>query len=71
MVKDLGGSKECKVAIMITYKLKTCPPLCYLFVVLPGLDTTACPKSSGPFYIGSYYIQWGHYFLDLQYLCTN
>ena len=28
---------------------------------------TVCPGSSDPFCIVSYYIKWGHYFLDTQY----
>ena len=28
---------------------------------------TICPRSSGPFYIVTYYIEWGHYCLDIQY----
>ena len=28
---------------------------------------TICPRSNGPIYIVTYYIEWGHYFLDIQY----
>ena len=28
---------------------------------------TLCPRSSDPFYIVTYYIKWGHYFLDTWY----
>ena len=31
------------------------------------LDDTVCPRSSDPFYIVTYYIKWGHYFLDTRY----
>ena len=27
---------------------------------------TICPRSSDPFYIVTYYIKWGYYFLDIQ-----
>ena len=30
------------------------------------LTHTACPRSSDPFYIGSYYIKWVTYFFDIQ-----
>ena len=33
--------------------------------------STVCPGSSDPFYIVTYYIKWGHYFLDIQYYITN
>ena len=29
-------------------------------------EVTVCPRSSDPFYKVSYYIKWGHYFLDIQ-----
>ena len=29
---------------------------------------TVCPRSSGPFYIVIYYIKWGHYFFDVQFI---
>ena len=32
---------------------------------------TVCPGRSDPFYIVTYYLKWGHYFLDIQYIWTN
>ena len=48
----------------------------YMLVIeLPYMVTdTICPGSSDPFYLVTYYIKWGHYFLDIQYdllTCTG
>ena len=32
-----------------------------------GESHTVCPGSSDPLYIVTYYIKWGHYFLDTRY----
>ena len=32
------------------------------------MTDTICPGSSDPFYIVTYCIKWGHYFLDIQYI---
>ena len=32
-------------------------------------QNTVCPGSSDPFYIITYYIKVGYYFLDIQYIC--
>ena len=32
-----------------------------------GKHHTVCPRNSDPFYIVTYYIKWGHHFLDRRY----
>ena len=47
------------------YKVKNTPSS--LNYLEDNLRPTVCPRSSDPLYIVSYYIKWGHYFLDIQY----
>ena len=40
-------------------------------MTLINRECTICPGSSDPVYIVTYYIKWGHYFLDTQYNKKN
>ena len=39
--------------------------------LLHGYIYTICPRSSDPFYVVAYSIEWGHHFLDIQYIEIN